>query len=86
MVKLFVGNLGDTNTVTSNDLREQFERYGSVTECERVKNYAFVHMDDRNAAEKALQELNGTSIKGIYIDQGYFRGCTQINNFISAYI
>ena len=66
MVKLFVGNLGDANSVTSNDLREQFERYGSVTECERVKNYAFVHMDDRSAAEQAQQDLNGTQIKGIH--------------------
>lgn len=67
MVKLFVGNLGDANSVTSNDLREQFERYGSVTECERVKNYAFVHMNDRSAAEQAQQDLNGTQIKGTNI-------------------
>ena len=66
MVKLFVGNLGDANSVTSHDLREQFERYGSVTECERVKNYAFVHMDDRSAAEHAQKDLNGTQIKGIH--------------------
>ena len=64
MVKLFVGNLGDSYEVTSNDLRLQFERYGSVTECERIKNYAFVHMEDATAAEKALQELNGFVIKG----------------------
>lgn len=67
MVKLFVGNLGDTFEVTSNDLRLQFERYGSVTECERIKNFAFVHMDDAAAAEKALQQLNGCIIKGIRI-------------------
>ena len=64
MVKLFVGNLGDSYEVTSNDLRLQFEKYGSVTECERIKNYAFVHMEDATAAEKALQELNGFVIKG----------------------
>jgi len=67
MVKLFVGNLGDSYEVTSNDLRLQFERYGSVTECERIKNYAFVHMEDATAAEKALQELNGFVIKGTTI-------------------
>ena len=64
MVKLFVGNLGDAFTVTSNELRVLFEKYGSVSECERVKNYAFVHMDDLNAAQDALNELNGTLIKG----------------------
>lgn len=67
MVKIFVGNLGDTLSVTSNDLREQFERYGLVTECERVKNYAFVHMEDRNAADRAVNDLNGTQIKGTNI-------------------
>ena len=64
MVKLFVGNLSDAFTVTSSDLREQFEKYGSVSECERVKNYAFVHMDDPSAAQDALHNLNGTTIKG----------------------
>lgn len=67
MVKLFVGNLGDTHDVTSNDLRLQFEKYGSVTECERIKNFAFVHMDDAAAADRAQQELNGFEIKGIQI-------------------
>ena len=65
MVKLFVGNLGDTHDVTSNDLRLQFEKYGSVTECERIKNFAFVHMDDAAAADRAQQELNGFEIKGM---------------------
>ena len=64
MVKLFVGNLGDADGVTSLDLRQQFEKYGSVSECERVKNYAFVHMDDVAAAHKALQNLNGMLIRG----------------------
>ena len=64
MVKLFVANLGDAYTVTSDDLRELFEKYGSVSECERVKNYAFVHMDDLDAAQEALHDLNGKLIKG----------------------
>ena len=64
MGKIFVGNLGVSYEVTSNDLRLQFESYGAVTECERIKNYAFVHMEDATAAEKAVQELNGFVIKG----------------------
>ncbi len=64
MVKLFVGNLGDIGTITSNDLRELFEKYGSVSKCERVKNYAFVHMVDLNAAQDALHDLNGKLIQG----------------------
>lgn len=38
--KLFVGNLpGGTK---SEDLLDIFEKYGSVTECDVIKNYAFV--------------------------------------------
>ena len=64
MVKLFVGNLGDSGTVTPGDLKQLFEQYGSVSECECVKNYAFVHMGESKAAQKALHELNGAQIKG----------------------
>jgi RNA recognition motif-containing protein len=63
-MKLYVGNLGDGGTITSDDLRPLFETYGAVTECECIKNYAFVHMDDEAAAEEAVRNLNGTSVKG----------------------
>ena len=39
-MKLYVGNLGDGGTITSDDLRPLFEAYGTVTECECIKNYA----------------------------------------------
>jgi len=45
-------------------LRPLFEAYGTVTECECIKNYAFVHMDDETAAEEAVRNINGTSVKG----------------------
>lgn len=40
LMKLYVGNLGDGGAVTSGDLRTLFEKYGEVTECECIKNYA----------------------------------------------
>merc|ERR1711976_43418 len=63
-MKLYVGNLGDDGNITSGDLRPLFETYGNVTECECIKNYAFVHMDDESAASEAVRNLNGHSVKG----------------------
>jgi len=63
-MKLFVGNLGDDGNITSADLRPLFETYGNVTECECIKNYAFVHMEDDSSASEAVQNLNGHSVKG----------------------
>ena len=39
-MKLYVGNIGDDGKITSADLRPLFEQYGTVTECECIKNYA----------------------------------------------
>jgi len=63
-MKLYVGNLGDDGNITSSDLRPLFEQHGTVTECECIKNYAFVHMDDESAATAAVEALNGQSVKG----------------------
>ena len=40
MVKLYVGNV--PNTARASDLRALFEKYGMVTECDVIKNYAFI--------------------------------------------
>merc|ERR1719357_1758061 len=50
--------------ITSSDLRPLFEQFGTVSECECIKNYAFVHMDDGEKASEAVSGLNGTMIKG----------------------
>jgi len=63
-MKLYVGNLGDDGNITSTDLRPLFETYGTVTECECIKNYAFVHMEEESAATEAVTNLNGHSVKG----------------------
>jgi len=66
-MKLYVGNLGEDGIVKSTDLRPLFERFGAVSECECIKNYAFVHMDDEASASNAVAELNGTDVKGRHI-------------------
>uniref|UniRef100_A0A3P9BRK9 RRM domain-containing protein n=1 Tax=Maylandia zebra TaxID=106582 RepID=A0A3P9BRK9_9CICH len=50
MVKIFIGNLACN--ATAEELRELFEKYGKVTECDTVKNYGFVHMSN-------MSELHG---------------------------
>jgi len=38
--KLYVGNV--PRSMSSTDLKELFEKYGKVLECDIVKDYAFV--------------------------------------------
>uniref|UniRef100_A0AAV2KKQ7 RNA-binding protein 14 n=1 Tax=Knipowitschia caucasica TaxID=637954 RepID=A0AAV2KKQ7_KNICA len=62
MVKIFVGNL--STEATQEELKELFEQYGSVMECSIIKNFAFVHMDDRKAAVKAIKNLHHHMLHG----------------------
>jgi len=59
MVKIFIGNLPDGGLVGNDDVRPLFEAYGTVTECEVIKNYGFVHMDSESASQEAIRNLNG---------------------------
>jgi len=62
--KLHIANLPDC--VQSAELRELFERYGFVAECDVVEDrkIAFVHIED-SASDAAIQGLNGWSFKGM---------------------
>lgn len=62
--KLFVGGLGDDKVVSADDLRSIFEEFGTVNECECIKNFAFVHMEDEQAANEALRNVPGIKVKG----------------------
>ncbi|RMB90537.1 hypothetical protein DUI87_33138 [Hirundo rustica rustica] len=50
MVKLFIGNL--PREATEQEIRSLFEQYGKVLECDIIKNYGFVHIEDKTAAER----------------------------------
>ncbi|XP_068116959.1 RNA-binding protein 4B-like [Hyperolius riggenbachi] len=50
--------------VTSEELREKFEEYGTVLECDIVKDYAFVHMEKAEEALEAIRNLNNLDFKG----------------------
>ena len=41
MVKIFIGNLPDGGLVGNDDVRPLFEAFGTVTECEVIKNYGW---------------------------------------------
>lgn len=47
---LYVRNL--TQEITEEALKEEFERYGNVERVKKIKDYAFVHFEDRDCAVK----------------------------------
>ncbi|MBN3296281.1 RBM14 protein, partial [Amia calva] len=59
---VFVGNL--SGMCTAEDLQELFQTFGKVLECDKVKGYAFVHMENKEDALQAIEALHGTSFKG----------------------
>ena len=68
-MNIFVGNLDFK--VDENDLEELFEEYGTVSSAKvitdkftgRSRGFGFVTMDDDEEANKAINSLNGTSLK-----------------------
>ncbi|CAF3704910.1 unnamed protein product [Rotaria sordida] len=60
--KLYIGNVPPT--VSSTELKELFEKYGKVLECDIVKDYAFVHMEDASKAKASIAALNDFNLKG----------------------
>lgn len=61
-VKIFVGNL--TDNTKAPEIRELFAKYGTVVECDIVRNYGFVHMDASDNVADAVRDLNGHVLDG----------------------
>ena len=69
-MNIYVGNL--PYSVTEDDLRTLFGEHGTVTSANlikdrdsgRSKGFGFVEMEDKAAAEAAIEALNGTSQGG----------------------
>ena len=67
---LYVGNL--SYSTTSSDLSELFGAYGEIVSVNlitdrmsgRSKGFAFVEMTEYDAAQKAINELNGKEVDG----------------------
>ena len=68
--KIYVGNLPFSSTEA--DLKEAFGRHGGVESVNiitdrdtgRPRGFAFVEMEDANAAEDAIRALDGTDFGG----------------------
>lgn len=70
-MNIYVGNL--SWSLSSDDLRELFSEYGEVTSAKvitdkfnnnRSKGFGFVEMPDDEAAQKAIEALNGAAVSG----------------------
>jgi RNA recognition motif-containing protein len=68
--KIYVGNLPFSSTET--DLKEVFGRHGAVESVNiitdrdtgRPRGFAFVEMEEANAADDAIRALDGTDLGG----------------------
>lgn len=54
---LYVRNL--TSDVTEEQLKEKFGAFGKVERVKKIKDYGFVHFEERDDAVKAMEALNG---------------------------
>lgn len=85
-MNIYVGNLNFK--VEENDLKEIFEKYGSVNDAKiitdkysgRSKGFGFIIMDDAEEANKAIAELNGTTLQTREIVVNEAREKSESNN------
>ncbi|KAM3861152.1 heterogeneous nuclear ribonucleoprotein Q isoform 2-T2 [Diretmus argenteus] len=63
---LFVRNL--SNGVTEEILETTFSQFGKLERVKKLKDYAFIHFDERDGAVKALDEMNGKELEGEHIE------------------
>jgi len=62
--RLFIGSI--SRDMKQEELEEMFKKYGEVDQIFHNKDgaYAFINLDYRSNAEKAVRELNGTKVRG----------------------
>ena len=61
-IKIYVGNVPPA--ARNSELKELFEKFGKVIECDILKEFAFVHMDDISDAKASIAGLNDSLWKG----------------------
>ena len=69
-MNIYAGNLN--YSLTEEELEKVFAEYGKVTSVKIIrdkytdqsKGFGFIEMADDSAAQKAIDELNGTEVKG----------------------
>lgn len=60
--KVFVGNLSDNTKAPQ--VRALFSKFGTVVECDIVRNYGFVHIESSENLNECIKELNGYILDG----------------------
>jgi len=81
--RLYVGNLAFS--VTSDDLRELFGTYGTITSAEvlidrtsgRSRGFGFVEMENDEEADAAIEGLDGTDHEGRRLNVNEARARTE---------
>ncbi|XP_061521655.1 heterogeneous nuclear ribonucleoprotein R-like isoform X2 [Phycodurus eques] len=63
---LFVRKLA--TAVTEELLEKTFSQFGKLERVKKLKDYAFVHFEERDAAVKAMDEMNGKELGGDEIE------------------
>lgn len=76
---LYVRNL--TQEISEEKLKEAFEQYGKVERVKKIKDYAFVHFEDRDHAVLAMRGLDGKEIGCANIEVSVHAKC-----LVSAFI
>ena len=69
-MNIYVGNM--SQDTTDDDLRQAFEAFGQVESVNVIKDrfsgesrgFGFVEMPSKEEAKKAIEEINGTDLKG----------------------
>lgn len=71
---LFVKNL--SNEVTEEEVQQLFEQYGKLERVRKMKDYAFVHFEQREDAVKAMQEQQAKTLGKSHMDISLARPLT----------
>jgi len=63
--KVFVGRIAEGTS--GEDIRALFRKFGTVSECDVISNYGFVHMETEEEAKAAISALDGYNVNGSHI-------------------
>ncbi|XP_041462801.1 LOW QUALITY PROTEIN: heterogeneous nuclear ribonucleoprotein R-like [Lytechinus variegatus] len=63
---VYIRNLSQESTEAK--IKEDFGQYGEVEKAKKMKDYCFVHFKEREAAVKAIEEMNGKEYEGTTIE------------------
>ncbi len=61
-MNIYVGKVAAS--VKEQELRQEFERYGEVSQVRMAKGFAFVEMPDETKASTAIKLLDGKELNG----------------------